>query len=321
MEIVLSPELENKRIYEPLVAAEMLRNVGTHNNQTDGFSRLELDTDKYPFQRIDCRHVIGENATPNKLRETAQLIVPSAEQIIEYLVKEREDLLNHASDKIETEGKLKIVTNHENVIGVMVLGGAFLCAMYEKNYFKETDIKTALFVSDMIKFTQLHGMDSTVNILGGLITDTFFTQPPTKSIKNTSIPREVSEKVNEVAVKEHQELEESDEALITIMAGSGTRDVYKGRKFGNMKTPPTVHMGPIAYGTNDLLKTSWSIPAGLDMRKPEKQHYFFGKMTKPTSENIDSHIVMNEIQEGMTKTTGVLHKYHSERKSFYDAID
>lgn len=317
MEAKLSGELLPYREFEDLVSTELLKNASSHNDATDGFSPLQHNPDMYGFQRIDCRRYEGTNASPEKLRETAQLIVPAAEQIIEYLKNERSDLLSHAADRLETDGKLKIVTNHQNVIGVMIMGGALLCALYEKNYFDSNQIRTGLFVSDMIKYTSLHGIDATVHILGGLITDTFFTIPPSKSIKDTAIPETLRRKVNQVSVTEHAELEDAKMPLFTILAGSGTRDIFKGRTFGRNREPATIHLGPMAFGTGDLLKTSWAIPAGLDMRKSADPAYFYGQMTKPSADPLDQHIVMHEIQEGMSKVTNTRHKYHTERETFF----
>lgn len=313
----MSEELLPYREYEDLVSTELLKNASSHKDATDGFSPLLHLPETYQFQRIDCRRYEGTNATPEKMRETAQLIVPETEQIIEYLKEERTDLLTHAADKLETSRKLKLVTNHQNVIGVMVLGGALLCALYEEGYFDKDQIRTALFVSDMIKYTSLHGIDATVNVLGGLITDTFFTLPPSKSIKDTAIPENVRKKVNEVAVNEHEELENAEMPLFTILAGSGTRDIYKGRSFGKNRNSRMVHLGPMAYGTGDLLGTSWFIPGGLDMRKRQSPAFFYGRMTKPSSDPLDQHIAMHAIQEGMTEATGIQHKYHTKRESFF----
>lgn len=314
----LSPELEKFRPSEEEFFKGLQSNIENHDQDSDGFTALEYDPVKYPFQRIDCRHWKGTNANQQQLLDTASLIIPSANEVIEFLIEERFDLINHASDKLETDGKLKLVTNHEDVIGVMVLGGALLCAMYEKDLLEETDINTAIFISDFIKTTDFRGFGPTVHVLGELVSDTIFSQPPTKSLSKAGIPEEVTSEVNSVARQVHKELEDDDKPLFTIYAGSGTTDEFVKGGINKKKNPSVIHMGPISNGSKKLNASSWVLPAGINLSDRESPRYFFGHMRTPRHTSVDQHVVMHDIEEGMQEATGIQHQYHSDADSFND---
>lgn len=319
----LNPKLEHLRAdHEAAVMNALGSNVQSHQDPTDGFSLLEFDPIKYPFQRIDCRSVDGTNADANKLHQTAELVYPNAEQLIHYLRTDRKDLLIHAADRLDIDGKLKIITNHANVIGVMILGGVFMCAMYEEDLLDADDVDTALIVSDMIKRTGLHGIEPTVKTLSGLVSKTLFTLPQTDSIKDKEeIDDAVQREVNEVSREEYQEFEEAEKPTITFIAGSGKRDLFLPRKFGKNRHGRQFHMGPLSFGTAALMSTSWIVPGGHAVI--EGEHYvFFGSMTPPTAEvegdesSIPSHSVMQAIASGMQEKTGIEYIYHPSREDF-----
>lgn len=325
MQIVISPELEYLRPdHEENVARSLIKNVADHNDQTDGFTALDyapnpdednLEADFYQFQRIDCRQVIGKNADAKTLRDTAKQIVPQAEELIDRVKKDRKDLLGHFVDRLERDRKFKIVVNHENVIGVMVVGGIVMCAAYESDLLDPSDVETGLFVSDMIKFTKFRNYGSTVGVLAGLVNHTLFTEPPTDSIKNSGIDDSVPDATNPVTLEVHAELEANDTNFVTYLAGSGQRDRKKGRRFGKHKREPGIYMGPLSFGTERIIGTSWLLPGGINMsaRNPS---LFLGSVTKPPEGSIASHAVMNTIAEGLTAEHGKKHFYISSREEF-----
>lgn len=321
MQVNLSPQLESLRSeHELIVANELIKNASSHKDSSDGFGVLGYEADDmgnpvHEFQRIDCRHVEGLNAKAETLRETAQLIVPEIEFLIEDTKTNRKDVLNHFVDRLEVDGKIKVPTNHENVIGVMVIGGIVMCSLYELNLLSHEDVKTALFVSDMIKFTNFREFGPTVDILAGLVSDTLFTQPPSESVKNSHIADEVQDQVNPSTLEIHKELEDSDTPVITFLAASGQRDKKKSRRFGKNKQPKTINMGPLSYGTERMLSTSWLLPAGINMGT-KTPSLFIGEMTEPPTQPLSTHSVMNTIAHGLTEATGIKHLYHSKRADF-----
>ena len=308
-----SPELEKYNEFGFEISKTLVSNVANHDDPHDGFSPQEYDIELYPYQRPDCIRVSGENAGSEVLRYIASQVYPNVEPIIESY-KKRPDLLNHIYDKLNGGHDTGIITDHSSVIGVAIAGGALACALYEEDYMSPDDLRTGIFVSSMIKRSMLQGSMPTVDILASIFSETFFSLPPSESIRNLDIPKEYRTDFNTEIKADFDSLVNADGAMLLMLAGSGSRDKTGTLSLGRKR----VFMGPLANGTVDILQKIYSLPVGIDIRG-EKPHIFIDKLQQPVSSSEEAHLGMQKIANGMSKGLKTRRKYYRTREQYKEA--
>lgn len=288
-------------------------NVMKHDDARDGFKPQPYDIRAFPYQRPDCIRVSGVNAGPDVLRGLASVVYPKVDQIIDTY-KARPDLLNHIYDKLEDGKDIGVVTDHSNVIGVAIAGGALACALYEKGYIAPDELRTGIFVSSMIKHTQLLGSMPTVDVLAGIFSETFFSLPPTESVRSAEIPKAYRDDFNTETKTDFSNELDKDDAMLIMLAGSGSRDKLGTRRFRRKQ----MFMGPLANGTVDILKRLYSLPVGIDIRD-EKPEIHIGQLHRPIKSEEEAHNIMQSIAAGMSDSTRLKRKYYRTRELFQSA--
>jgi hypothetical protein len=310
------------------LASGLLGNVGGHNDPRDGFKPLPYNVVDYPYHRPDCIRITGTNASAEDLRNLASVVYPHFEQVIDAY-KRRPDLLNHIYDTFDHGRNVATVTDHLSVIGVAVAGGALACALYEERLITPEELKTGIFVSSMIKHTKLLGSMPTVDVLAGIFTETFFSLPPSQSVRESGIPKEYRSDFNEATKNDADEvlnqynkdelIQEKDEQsknkpLLLMVAGSGSRD-----RLGTVWLKKRrIFMGPLANGTVDLLKKPYVLPVGLDIRNERPQTYI-GRLRQPIKTEEQAHGIMAEIATGMSRGPRINRRYYRTRELLANA--
>jgi hypothetical protein len=302
------------------IAGALMGNVTNHTDPRDGFKPLPYNIGDFAYHSADCVRVTGVNAGPEELRNLAAVVYPHTEQIIEAY-KKRPDLLNHIYDTLNRGETLGVVTDHISVIGVAIAGGALACALYDERLMTADELKTAIFASSMIKHTQLLGSMPTVDVLAGIFTETFFSLPPSESVRKLDIPKEYRTDFNDATTQAFEEQIELKEPMLCMLAGSGSRDRTGTLRFKNGRPfiEKRVFKGPLANGTVDILKLMYSVPVGLDIRG-EKPHTFIGAVYQPVKSEEQAHGLMTKIAAGMSKgIRAINHDYYRTRELFAEA--
>jgi len=334
---IISPLLTPLRdVHEQNVANAFCDNISNHNDPKDGFTLLrhQPDAPGYEFQRLDCIGLSGNNASAEDLRKLAGFVYPEFEQVVDRFAK-RKDLLNHAASWLLSGNEMGFLTDHyKSVTGVAVAGGSFLCALYENTPVTPGDIDTNIIVSFFIKYTNLQGFKPTPIILGEIFSQTTFTTPPSPSTRFV-IPTELRHEINTESVyylKTGQIRERIDETQqdespadsirkkgrVVILAGSGGRDITVDTHFDrerHLYIPRTTHLGPLAFGTADIISSTPTLEVGLDMsgRRPKT---FIRELPPRAPENsFSADSLMQSIAHGMSTPTH-RRQYHPSRKSF-----
>ena len=296
------------------IADALRSNVLNHDNPADGFKPQAYDLSEYPYQSPDCIRVSGKNAGSEVLRGLAgEINNLNVDPIIEHYSK-RPDLLNHIADRLKDGKDVGVVTDHSSVIGVAVAGGALACALYEGRYATADKLRTGIFVSSMIKHTQLQGALPTVDVLAGIFSETFFSLPPSKSIRDSEIPKEYRYAFNAETKPDFETQLDKDDGMLVMLAGSGSRDKLGTRRFRRKQ----IFMGPLANGTVDILKRLYSLPVGLEIQE-DKSEMFVDSLRRPIQSEEDAHRIMGSIATGMSNKAKTRRKYYRTRELFNTA--
>lgn len=309
---------ETLKEYEELgseVAEVLAGRVATHDDARDGFSLLPYDIERHPFLRPDCIHVAGKNAEPESLHNLASVVYKGTEKVIDNY-KKRPDLLNHAYDRLADGDSIASLTDHRNVIGVAIAGGAFACALYEVHGIKPSDIRAGIYTSAMIKRTQMMGTTATIELLSGVFSDTFFSLPPSKSLRESAIPRDYRLDFNSASIQHFEEELDGNKPFILMLAGSGMRDLAVTRRFRRQQ----IFMGPLADGTIDILRKMYTLPNGLDITNETPDHYIDG-LHRPISVPQQAHDYMAKIAIGMSKASGTKRRYFQSREELEKELE
>jgi hypothetical protein len=308
----LSPKLEIYNKFSEEISNTIVGNLANHDDPNDGFTVQEFDLRKYPYQSADCIRVTGNNAGPEILRSIASEIYPTVEPIIDSF-KKRPDLLNHIYDKFVSNENVGIVTDHyASVIGVAIAGGALACALYEENYVSPQDIDTGIFVSSMIKRSNLQGEIPTVDVMTGIFSEVLFSLPPSESVRGLILPDGYRADFNSETKEDFKNID--SKPLLLMLAGSGTRDKLGTLSFNRKR----IFMGPLANGTIEILKSIYYLGVGLDI-KDEKPYTYIDKLQRPISSNEEAHLTMHNIANGMSRGLRTRRKYFRTRESYQEA--
>ena len=335
---VFSPDLEHLRPYEAQFNTDMARSVSDHKGSKDGFTPLEYDSanPELAFQRIDCIRVEGKGASPETFYALAESIYPDFGILVNYLLTKRADLLNHEADTLSRGVSINSVSEHRNVNGVAIVGAANICALYEGGYVRYGDIRTEIIVSTMLKNTCLLGSVPAVKLLAQAFNSTRFTIPSANSKNKDFLPNGGHKDFNNASTEDitttvapdnpedtfvEKDDDDTDKRVLPIfrcLAGSGTRDKKVGRRFGKNAHPATIYMGPLAYGTVDLLKLGYNLPVGLDIsgKTPE---FYFGQLKQPVTEEVEADNIMTDIANGMSEASIIRRHYCRTRDEFNSA--
>ena len=333
---VISPALTPLRDeHEQNVARALMSNISSHNDSIDGFTLLEHNPDLYSFQRLDCIAMKGKNATADELRSLASFVYPRFEEIIDKFAK-RPDLLNHAAYLLLNGGEMGVATDHfKSVIGVAVVGCSFVCALYENTPVTPEDIDINLIVSCFIKYTNLQGFKPTSIVLSEVVSQTTYTLPPSPSNREQIDP-EIRQPVNEESMRYRDEgtIEEQEEepgieeesgakkGRLTVYAGSGGRDftVPAHMTEKHRPVPRTTHMGPMAFGTADMVMSMPTLGVGIDISQRRPKLYIGSLPPRPAQHSFEADALMNSTAHGMSTPTHP-RLYHSSRETFYAVIE
>ena len=141
----------------------------------------------------------------------------------------------------------------------------------------------------MLKNTCLLCSVPAVKLLSQAFNSTRFTIPSANSKNKEYLPNNGHKDFNNASTRDvltPVTLDDADDSFVEkhddeivvpvfrCLAGSGTRDRKAGRRFGKNAHPPTIYMGPLAYGTVDFLKLGYNLPDGLDISGKTLQFYF-----------------------------------------------
>ena len=314
-----APNLEQYVDRGEELSAGLIGNVVGHDDPKDGFRPLPYSVADFPYHRPDCVRITGTNAGAEDLRNLAEVVYPHIEQVIDAY-KKRSDLLNHIYDTLDRGANVGVLTDHISVIGVAIAGSALACALYDERLLTPEELKTAIFVSSMIKHTKLRGSMPTVDILAGIYTETFFSLPPSESVRKLDLPKSYRTDFNEATKTDFEEIAEQSEPMLCMLAGSGSRDRVGTLRFKNKRPfiERRVFKGPLANGTVDVLRRLYSLPVGLDIRG-EKPHAYIGKLHKPIKTEEQAHGIMTDIAKGMSRGLRTKHDYYRTRELFAQA--
>ena len=300
------------------LAIGLIGNVSGHEDPRDGFKPLPYNAVDFPYHRPDCVGITGTNANAEDLRNLAAGIYPEIERVIEAY-KKRPDLLNHIYDTLDRGENVGVLTDHISVIGVAIAGSALACALYEERLMTPDELRTAIFVSSMIKHTKLLGSMPTVDILAGIYTETFFSLPPSESVRRLELPKDYRTDFNAATKSDFEEIADQEEPMLCMLAGSGSRDRVGTLRFKNRRVfEKRVFKGPLADGTVDILKRLHPLPVGLDIRA-ERPHINIGTLHKPIKSGEQAHSLMAGIAKGMSKGIGANHEYYRTRELLANA--
>ncbi len=334
---VFSPNLEHLRPYEEQFNADMAKSVGDHKGSRDGFTPLHYSPadPELAFQRIECIRVEGRGANPETFYSLAESIYPNFGILVDYLLTKRADLLNHEADTLSRGLSINSVSEHSSVNGVAIIGAANICALYEGDFVRYGDIRTEIIVSTMLKNTCLLGSVPAVKILSQAFNSTRFTIPSANSKNKDFLPNDghkdfnyastedivtpaVPDNLEDSFVEKDEDDSNVEERAVPVfrcLAGSGTRDRRVGRRFGKNAHPATVYMGPLAYGTVDILKLGYNLPVGLDISGKTPQFYF-GQLKPPVTGDVEPENIMTDIANGMSEASVIRRHYCRTRDEF-----
>ncbi len=297
----------------------LIGNVIGHDDPKDGFKPLPYNAEDFPYHRPDCVRVSGTNAGAEDIRNLAGVVYPHIEHVI-GAYKKRPDLLNHIYDTLDRGDNVGVLTDHISVIGVAIAGSALACALYDERLMTPEELRTAIFVSSMIKHTKLLGSMPTVDILAGIYTETFFSLPPSESVRKLELPKDYRTGFNEVTKADFEEIADKKGHMLCMLAGSGSRDRVGTLRFKNKRpfVERRVFKGPLANGTVDVLRRLYSLPVGLDIRG-ERPHTYIGKIHQPIKREEQAHSMMTDIARGMSRGLRINHDYYRTRELFAEA--
>ena len=311
---VFSPELAKFRNLENDLYQTMSDNLSSHNDPRDGFKLLEHNPEAYPFQRIDCIATNTPGGNSESIRTLAELIYPGAKEVIEYLKTERYDLMAHTADALHQGEIVNIITDHKAVIGLAVLGCSPIVAMEELNLIDADQYTSELMVSTMIKDATIIGVPI-LSATGMIINKTRFSIPSVNIKNREGVDDDLRDAFNKATkqdmLESESEARDTEKGILRMSAGSGSRD-YSDRKRGKKRV---IHMGPMAYGTEEFIQRGLCLPAGADI-DDESPDFFYGSMRRPSIENIGGDEIMVSIGNGMQEETGIKRKYHPDRATF-----
>lgn len=296
----------------------LIGNVIGHDDPKDGFKPLPYNAVDFPYHRPDCVRVSGTNAGAEDIRNLAGVVYPHIEQVI-GAYKKRPDLLNHIYDTLDRGENVGVLTDHISVIGVAIAGSALACALYDERLMTPEELRTAIFVSSMIKHTKLLGSMPTVDVLAGIYTETFFSLPPSESVRKLELPKDYRNDFNNATKSDFEEIAGREEPMLCMVAGSGSRDRVGTLRFKNKRPfEKRVFKGPLANGTVDILRQLYPLPVGLDIRG-ERPHAYIGRLHQPIVSEEQAHGLMTDIARGMSRGLRINHDYYRTRELFAKA--
>jgi hypothetical protein len=302
---------------------EIFSSLGSkHQGSSADLTLLSYDPDKYPFQRLDVIGIKGNPVDVDTIRSLGRTAYRFFDDI-ESEWAEREDLLNHVALSLLAGKDVMYLYDHSTIINGVVTGAAGRCALLgfasqelhtDLNHVRE-DIIMSKLVSRLAAFGSLPAVEVLSNIW-----DTYFSIPPSPTIRRTAISEDTRRNVNRSMLRVYTNQDDSEDSVgkIHVVHGSGTTDVeVRSRPLHHRQK--TVHMGPLAAGTVALMERSMILPIGATLgdRGPTIS---IGHLREPIQSPDEAHGFMGKIAHMNSEATGNRYVYHPTQASFDAAI-
>jgi hypothetical protein len=284
---------------------------------------LDHDPETYPEQRLDVVGVERELANIETIRSLGNLACSGFDSIVDGF-SQRKDLLNHICQELRLGRNILTVYDHSNIINIALGGAALHLALMHYKEDKSDladlhEIGHQLIISKGVTRLAAFGSIPTTEVLRN-VWDTYFSIPPSKKVRESAIPDDVRKSYNTAMLEHFHSRATGSSGTIQTIAGSGSTD--KLVVSGKIKKRPTVHMGPLAQGTIQLMKESLILPIGLiiDGDSAQSPHLSIGRLRAPIQHDADAHGIMAEIANMNQQTSGLPYIYHPTREDFEHAL-
>lgn len=298
--------------------------LGKHFGDVVSLELLPFDPDTYPEQRLDIVGMRGELADIDTVRSIARSAYKHFDDI-EAQFRAREDVLNNAYIDLAAGQDLILLFDHGSIPNAPLGGVGFDIAetnfATEELHRKPAHAGFDLFASKLI--TRMSALGLPASRILTMVSRLRFSIPPSATIRGTNIPNDVRYSFNEQMQAASDEARQADSPSIneeiqpggvTVIAGSGSRDIAK--KSGLIgKRHTTVHMGPLAHGTVELLKKGRVLPIGLVITEKEPI-VSIGRVHNPIKKASEAVGLMGQIAAMNSFATGDEYIYHPTRENF-----
>lgn len=311
---------------EAQIHATFERLVEKHLGGSAGLTLLPYDPDTYPYQRLDVVAVRGNRVDTDTVRALGNAAYPYFEEIEEQF-RERDDLLNHIALTLMAGHDVLTLYDHSSIINGAVVGAAARCALFsfagEELHADLNQVREDIIMSKITTRLAALGSIPVPEILSNAW-DTYFSIPPSRSIRGAGIPEPTRKSINKAMLERYAPIEpvapkETGFGAIHIIHGSGATDVE--RRSGIIAhRQRTIHMGPISTGTVALMGNSVILPIGsvLEDKGPLVS---IGHLRRPITTPEQANGIMGHIAAMNEETTGHEYIYHPTEESFEAAID
>lgn len=202
-----------------------------HAVNSDGVVALDIDTERYPEQKVDVFHVVGEPMSPDFIDAAAPLVESSYEQVREDFCNNPSNVaaLDNAGEILDAGESVLLATNHTELIDIAIVGAAVNGYLKRQNH----NFSTGLIVSKMVSLIGPRALKdeagepvSAVNALKWLCDDVYMSYPKTETTKNIplaqSMPNVIQSHNKKLRDAIAQRLDEG--GVLLAVAPSGTTD-------------------------------------------------------------------------------------------------
>jgi hypothetical protein len=319
-DLIIAPEVS--RDYEPTVH-EVFATLGAkHEGGSADLALLPYDPEVYPFQRLDVIGIRGKRVDVDTIRALGRGAYKHFDDI-EAQFADRQDLLNHVAMAVVDGRDVMYLYDHSTIINGAVVGAAGRCALLN---FAANELHTDLsmvrediIISKLVTRLAAFGSIPAPEVLSN-IWDTFFSIPPSRTIRGSAIPEETRQATNRAMLRAYKE--PADEAAtvgaIHTVHGSGSTDVeVRSGLIGHRQR--TVHMGPLANGTVGLMADAMILPIGATLGDKEPT-VTIGHLRNPIGSPEEAHGIMGNIARMNSEATGNEYIYHPTQASFAAAV-
>jgi len=319
-DLIIAPEVSRD---EEQLVHDVFGALGEkHEGGSADLKMLPYDAEAFPFQRLDVVGIRGKRVDVDTIRALGRGAYKHFDDV-EAQFAARPDLLNHVAMSV-TEGRdIMFLYDHSTIINGAVVGAAGRCALLSfaanELHMDLNRVREDIIISKLVTRLAAFGSIPAPEVLSN-IWDTYFSIPPSRTIRGTAIPEETRTAVNRSMLKVYTapDDEERDTGTIHTVHGSGSTDIsIKSGLIGHRHT--TVHMGPLSKGTVGLMESAMILPIGATLGDKEPT-VAIGHLREPISSPEEAHGVMGNIARMNTKATGNEYVYHPTQASFTAAV-
>ena len=319
-DLIIAPDVS--REHEELVHEVFGSLGGKHEGGSADLKLLPYDSEAFPFQRLDVVGIRGRRVDVDTIRALGRGAYKHFDDI-EAQFAVRPDLLNHVAMSVMEGRDIMFLYDHSTIINGAVVGAAGRCALlnFAANELHQdlNQVPEDIIISKLVTRLAAFGSIPAPEVLSN-IWDTYFSIPPSRTIRGTAIPEDTRTSVNRAMLHVYSDDDDTAKKTGTIhtVHGSGSTDVpIKSGVIGHRHT--TVHMGPLSKGTVGLMEAAMILPIGATLGDKEPT-VAIGHLREPISSPEEAHGVMGNIAHMNSKATGNEYVYHPTLSSFAAAV-